>query len=296
MSSIISTILVLLFILSQGVYSGAIDKPIISQTKPISSSSTTSSTIPERRGKITLPVLMYHSISDNGSNNPVPPSTFEKHMQYLDANGWTPITTTQLQNYINNKSDLPEKPILLTFDDGWKDNYDNAYKILNKYNFKGNFAIITGNVGEADRVSWDNLREMQKAGHEISSHSDKHCYLTVDKKDWQNENFRFADSPISDVVANEGCFNFYDWRVLDTSRIRYEMKLSKEKLEKELGTQVNAIVYPYGKYNKQVMNIVEEVGYKFGFTTQGQNYNSVNLDSTFDIPRRGMYGSTPLNL
>lgn len=296
MSSIISTILVLLSILSQGVSSGNIDNPIVSQTKPISSSSTTASAVPERRGKLTLPVLMYHSISVDGSNNPVPPYTFEKHMQYLDANGWTPITTTQLQDYINNKSDLPEKPILLTFDDGWKDNYDNAYKILNKYNFKGNFAIITGNVGEADRVSWDNLREMQKAGHEINSHTVRHCYLTVDKADWQNQDFRFADSPISDSVATEGCYNFYDWRVLDTSRIKYELAVSKEKLEKELGIKVNSIIYPYGKYNKQVMNIAKELGYEFGFTTQGQSYNSVDLDSALNMPRRGMYGSASLNL
>lgn len=278
-------------------YTNTVNSVQTSESQKVSINTNSNSTMNyiQLPDNVKIPVLMYHSISNDNKNNPVPVEVFESHMLFLKKNKWTTITTSDLLKFRKDKSLIPERPILFTFDDGYKNNYTEAYRILKKYELHGNFAIITNFVGQKDRVSWENLKEMSKNNQEIISHTVDHCYLTIDKVNYKNEKFRFQDSPIK-MQDSRGCVRPTGWEHINTAQIRNELYLSKKKLELELGINVNTIIYPYGKYNKQILDIAKEIGYDIGFTTMPQHDFMINLNSLLDIPRLGVYGSGKLPL
>lgn len=86
---------------------------------------------------IQLPIIMYHSMLRNGSGEyTISPETFEEDLRYLKDNGYTTIYMQDLLDYINKQVPLPEKPIMLTFDDGYYNNYLYAYPLAKKYESK----------------------------------------------------------------------------------------------------------------------------------------------------------------
>ncbi len=95
-----------------------------------------------------IPVLMYHSI-DYEKNNElrIPKDKFREQMQYLKDNGFHPITLDELYSNIVFNTTLQDKPIVLTFDDGYSDNYTNAYPVLKEFGFKATVFVITGCIG-----------------------------------------------------------------------------------------------------------------------------------------------------
>ena len=91
-----------------------------------------------------IPVLNYHQINDRDHNAlTVPVSEFEREMAYLKAEGYTAITPEQLSNHLKYGSPLPPKPVMITFDDGYRDNYTNAFPILKKYGFTASIFLIS---------------------------------------------------------------------------------------------------------------------------------------------------------
>lgn len=112
-----------------------------------------------------VPILTYHSIANNKYEKPqsimylvgmeVPKDTFEKHIEYV-AKRYTAIGLDNLVDWLHNKKDLPKNPIVLTFDDGLKNNYDNAFPILQKYNCKATFFLI-GNPYSEEKTVWLHL-------------------------------------------------------------------------------------------------------------------------------------------
>jgi|688.fasta_scaffold174954_3 peptidoglycan/xylan/chitin deacetylase (PgdA/CDA1 family) len=248
--------------------------------------------------EIKIPVLMYHHIANldgipatNGTEIGlrVSPEVFEKNLQYIIGKGYQTITTQQLYDYSQGDFELPSKPIILTFDDGWKDNYTNALPLLKKYKQVGDFAIITAVVGTGQYMNWDEIRTLKKEGMGISSHTVNHCYLTINKNPKTGSNGPFADSPVNDKEG-QTCPYFTFGGQLNTGEIRGELKNSKAELEKNLDIKISSIVYPYGKYNQQVMDITAKLGYSFGFTVEPQQNQDMNLKSPFNIPRIRMQG------
>lgn len=262
----------------------------------LSQSSTRSKFVVKK--EIKVPVLMYHHISNpdgipasNGTEIGlrVSPEVFEKNLRYIISKGYQTITTQQLYEYSQGDFELPARPIILTFDDGWKDNYINALPLLKKYKQVGDFAIITAVIGTGDYMNWDQLKELKREGMGISSHTVNHCYLAINKNPKTGSNGPFADSPINDN-ENQYCPYFTFGGQLNSGQIRGELKNSKEELEKNLGIKVSSIVYPYGKYNQQVMDIAAKLGYSFGFTVEPQQNQDMDLNSPFNIPRIRMQG------
>ena len=104
----------------------------------------------------TVMVLNYHKVVDEHMSLSVPLADFEQHMKWLKEYGYTSITPEELYEFIVNGSELPEKPVLITFDDGYKDNYTNAYPIMKKYGFKGTIFVVTGFFGVYDNyMTWE---------------------------------------------------------------------------------------------------------------------------------------------
>lgn len=97
---------------------------------------------------VSVPVLMYHHISDTETGDAtVSPDTFEGHMAALSENGYTAVTLDELRGYVNSGTSLPDKPVVITFDDGYESNYTYAYPILEKYGMKAAIFVIGTSVG-----------------------------------------------------------------------------------------------------------------------------------------------------
>lgn len=185
-----------------------------------------------------VPVLMYHSIGYE-KDNPVrlPVENLEKQMKYLKDNNYTTLSMDELYNYFENNKPIPENSIVLTFDDGYLDNYTKLYPILKKYGFKGTIFVITNTIDkEKDYLLTSQLKELDKNSLAIESHTAGHENLSQLPYDKQ----------------------------LKT------LKASKEYLEKTLNREVNYIAYPFGKYNEETVKAAKDAGYKMAFTTDGK--------------------------
>lgn len=178
-------------------------------------------------------VLNYHKIDNTFISLAVRPDDFEAQMKYLSENGYHTISPDELYDSLAGTGELPENPVLITFDDGYVDNYTNAYPILKKYGFKATIFVITSFLGkDKNYMTWDQARELDANGISIESH-------TVDHKSMTD---------------------------LTDEQLRMELVESKKKAEKELGHPVEYMAYPTGTYNLHIAEMVKEAGYKAAFT------------------------------
>ena len=129
-----------------------------------------------------FPILEYHMISDKAPDDAyeyaVPVADFKEQLDYLKSEGYETIT---LQDYMRARKGaikLPKKPIVLTFDDGYDDNYTNLLPILEEKGMKGTVYMVTNDIGRPGYLTWDQLREMQNRGIELGSHTANHQPLT----------------------------------------------------------------------------------------------------------------------
>lgn len=187
-------------------------------------------------------ILMYHNIS-NDSLDPwaVSQQKFAAQMDWLKKHGYSVLSLSQaLMDFHSGK--VRRKSIVLTFDDGYSDFLENAVPILRNHAFPAALFIVAGETGgvshwrslELQRplLSWDEIREIAKMGHEIGSHGLHHRDLT---------SLCFKD-------------------------LEMEINISKELIENSMGVPVNAFSYPWGKSDARVENAVQEAGYDCAVT------------------------------
>lgn len=152
-----------------------------------------------------IPILMYHKIGDPPEGSQlkklwVSNKMFRRQMEYLSKNGYKPITFKEVYGHWDKGRALPEKPVIITFDDGYANNYHNAYPILKDFNFPAVLFVVVQTVGwdnhwhdpksetRIDMVSWAQLKELKAAGWELGSHTMNHHNLEkIDLKDAQQE-------------------------------------------------------------------------------------------------------------
>ena len=198
--------------------------------------------LPEKKGII---VLMYHHIykydetCDLGKPLYVDPEKFSKQMDFLLRHKYTPITLEELsKSYKNGVFKLPKKSVLITFDDGWLDNYTKAFPILKEKNIKANIFISCNFIGQKNCMTWDQVLEMKNCGLiSFGSHTVNHPT---------------------------------DIQTLDDNDILKELKESKKLLEEKLNIKIDSFAYPSGKgaINKKIRNMVFNSGYSFDFSTK----------------------------
>lgn len=167
-----------------------------------------------KREDVKVPVLLYHNFvntvpeEDPDDFNYInTPQSFEENIKALLENGYTIISMKELNDAYNSKFELPSKPIVITFDDGYYSNYEYIYPILKKYNVKASIFIVTDKVGkEIDGIKylgWDECLEMQESGLvEIFSHSKKHVFYdrlsTKETLDDVLESYRVIEEKLGD--------------------------------------------------------------------------------------------------
>lgn len=183
-----------------------------------------------------IPVLCYHGIEPNGNNDLLlEPKKFREQLKYLKDNGYTPITLSELYGYLKEDKAIPEKSVLITFDDGYKSFYANAFPILKEFNFLASVFMISDFVDNSLYLSKEQLKEINDYGIEIASHTAGHEDLS--KLTLENQ--------------------------------ESSMKKSKEALEAILNKPVDFIAYPNGKINNNTKKAVEDSKYKMGFVLSG---------------------------
>jgi peptidoglycan/xylan/chitin deacetylase (PgdA/CDA1 family) len=199
---------------------------------------------------IIAPILLYHHIRDidKPGRYDISPATFETQLQYLKQWGYTSITIEKLVDALKYSDPLPEKPVIITFDDGDLDIYQNAFPIMQKMGFVGTFYVVSNRLKSVDFVNVAQLREMVAAGWEIGSHSHSHNDMT-----------------------------------LNHNSINSEALGSKKELIDAIGAPVNSFAYPFGQIDPVVGNHVASYGYTNGVGL-GTSYTHT-LGSIFYLSR-----------
>jgi peptidoglycan/xylan/chitin deacetylase (PgdA/CDA1 family) len=210
-----------------------------------------------------VPILTYHYISVNP--NPadslrtqlsVTPSDFAAQLEYLAASGYASITLDELLAAQAGALTLPPKPVLLTFDDGYADFYQNAYPLLQRYQIKATIYIPTDLIDRPGYMSWDNLRELAAAPLiTVGAHSLSHPAL--DTLGWEAQ--------------------------------REQISASKTTLESQLGIPIRHFCYPYGRYNATTLSLVAAAGYTSATTTRTNLADQTAMPLV--IPRVAISGS-----
>lgn len=208
--------------------------------------------LPEDGLERTLRVLMYHKVNDQRPNPiTVPTSVFAAQMELLGELGYTPVSLDRVRDHYLDGAALPERAVLITFDDGYRDNLENAFPILRRHGYP---AVIFAPVGFLDGVRplpheetlfgagvrnptlrWGQLAELEAGGIRIESHGIGHRRLAELTPD---EAFR-------------------------------EIAVSKLRLEEALGREVEAYAYVKGSradYRTEHASLVQQAGYKLGFS------------------------------
>lgn len=173
-------------------------------------------------GEIICPILLYHRVDDLATSNPyvIGIQDFRQQMQYLHDNGYQTITVSELVAAINFGADLPEKPVVITFDDGDLSVYKNAYPIMVEYGFTGVAYLVGNYIGTSGYMDVDQLKALAKSGWEMGSHTQGHADLS---------NCRFCDQ---------------------------EIVYSKAYLAEKLGVEINTFAFPFGIKTKKAMETV----------------------------------------
>ncbi|MBR7149710.1 MAG: polysaccharide deacetylase family protein [Oscillospiraceae bacterium] len=183
----------------------------------------------------TVPILMYHEVNDLLANSLyLSVADFTAHLNYFEQAGIEPISMQQLYDHWFNEAPLPEKPIVLTFDDGYRSMYTTVYPLLKERGWSGTFYCITSTFENPGHLTAEMIAEMAAGGMEIGSHTVSHLELNS----------------------------------LGSERLDRELAESREILATLTAQEINMLCYPAGRYNDATKVAASDTGYLTGVTTQ----------------------------
>jgi peptidoglycan/xylan/chitin deacetylase (PgdA/CDA1 family) len=189
---------------------------------------------------------------------------FEGQMRYLEKNGYRVITLDQFFGFLNGKTQIPEKSVVITIDDGWRSVYDVAFPILKKYGYPATLFVYTDLItGSPKTLNWKHINEMAENGIDIQCHSKTH----------RNFNVRDAEESFEEYFQN----------------LEKELTESAKVIKKYAGKDVKYLAYPYGDSNPLVIALLKKLGYLGAFTVQRQS--NPFFVNNFQIGRSMIYGS-----
>lgn len=211
--------------------------------------------------EIKIPGVMYHGILKDPARQGkyvITPSQFEQDIKYLKDNGYTGVFISDLIEYVEKGTPLPEKPILITFDDGYYNNYLYAYPILKKYDTKAIFSLIGryseqySETGEKNayytHITWEQAREMADSGlAELQNHSyDLHS-----------------------LEHRKGAKKLSGESVEDYQRMLYgDLHKTDALIYENTGYKPTAFTYPFGYISAESLMVIKEMGYKASISSE----------------------------
>lgn len=212
-----------------------------------------------------IPILMYHYLSTPPADADiyrldlsVKPEQFAAHLDAMQSAGYTTISLRDLWRHLVGGVQLPPQPVILTFDDGYLDNYENAFPLLVQRSMIATFFVVTDFIDQAKPgyLTWDMAREMHAAGMSIESHGTNHFSL-------KNRDVEF---------------------------LVFQALRSKEVIEMQIGIAPRFISYPAGEFDQNTIDVFRSANYLAGVTTiQGLSHYSSDL---FELHRVRVRGTT----
>lgn len=210
---------------------------------------------------LSIPILMFHHISED-ANSSLTSDSFRRYMVELKEGGYETIFYKDLYSFVKGGRTLPEKPVIVTFDDGYESNYQYAYPILKGLGMKAEISIIGNSIGLdknpntgvsiIPHFSWDQAREMVNSGFvRIHSHSyGMHQHVSAEEVD------RLG------VIKNQYESPQYYYKMFTQDCLQM-----KKLIQKKLGYDDLIYTYPYGKYNLKTESVLKNLNYKMTVTT-----------------------------
>jgi peptidoglycan/xylan/chitin deacetylase (PgdA/CDA1 family) len=183
---------------------------------------------PAKFGDPNFAILMYHHINYKNSKFAVTPENFERQIKFFIDSGYDFIKlSSAFDFYANEEGDLNKK-IVLTFDDGYRDFYENAFPILKKYKIPATLFVINQDIGKKGNVTIEMIKEMQNTGLvEVGAHTLNHFNLR-----------RCRQATVQDQIAQ-----------------------GKAELEKELGVEIKLFAYPFGAFTEYAKDLIRTNGF-----------------------------------
>src|SRR5581483_4148879 len=191
-----------------------------------------------------VPILMYHYVGDLppdadaiSKSLTVSRELFQQEIKFLADQGYTTIHIADLINYLNNGTPLPPKPIILTFDDGYADQYEEVFPTLKDFHMVGTFFILVGptDFNSAGYLSWDQILEMANNGMEIGSHGQTHRY---------NLGTTFQSTQRAEIIPPD------------------------QRFREKIPNWIPIFSYPSGSYNQYTLDLLQQLGYVAAVTTK----------------------------
>jgi peptidoglycan/xylan/chitin deacetylase (PgdA/CDA1 family) len=228
--------------------------------------------------KIFLPIIMYHEIKTfHTGKDVITPTEFENDLKYLKENNYTTINMSQLIDYVYNDTELPDNPIILSFDDGYLNTYKYALPLLKKYNMQIVFSIIGKNTDDFtnipddnidySHVTWDQLNEMLASGCvEVQNHSYNLHRIGKSRygcKQNKSETFSQYEQILKD----------------DIDRLQNEITYMT-------GVTPTTFTYPYGDYSENTDSVLKKLGFKCTLSCKyGINIITKDPEKLFGLKR-----------
>lgn len=209
----------------------------------------------DSKESVALPIIMYHGLSLNPAKQGryvISPDVLESDLKFLKEHGYTTVVMADVIAYVESGTPLPERSVMLTFDDGNYNNYVYAYPLMKKYNSKMVISPIGAAVDRYTQIGnteveyatchWQHLLEMQKSGYvEVQNHS-YNLHSVSGRKGVKKK-------------ASETIEEYRRILMADVSRMQ-------QRLREELGKEADTFVYPFGSYSKESEDILREMGFR----------------------------------
>ncbi len=212
-------------------------------------------------------VLIYHRFEENRyPTTNVTIEQFREQMSYLRENNYNVLSLDQLLSMLQQQKSLPEKSVVITIDDGYRSVYENAWPVLKEFGYPFTVFLYVKATDNKhwNYMSWEMVREMQKAGVDFQDHGYAH--------------HRFGTPP-EDIKGREA---YGAW-------IEKDLLKSRSILTEKLGNAPRVLAVPYGEYNKDIVRIAAKLGYSSLLT---QDPGNVSIDTDlFSIPREPILGN-----
>jgi len=212
-------------------------------------------------------VLQYHHVADNTPRlTSISPAQFAEHMMHIEQTGMRVVSIVDLKKWLQKGERVPDNTVVITFDDGYRSVYDNAFPLLKKRGWP--FAVFVNTKAHDQKtphyMSWEQLRTLSQSGGTVLNHTDSHPHL----------------------VRQQGYENYRQWQ----SRRLQEILYAEQRISKEIGQSHKMFAYPYGEHDADLRAELKKQGFLAFGQQSGPVPKDVDLQRIPRFPFGGVYG------
>lgn len=250
-----------------------------------------------------VPVLMYHHVSPAVEGLSTSPRLFASQMRWLHDNGWKTLTAAELRAFLEEGRPVPKRSVVLTFDDGYLDNWQYAHPVLEAYGFSAIMFVVTGWIGTGEArpcAAIDDIRRDRLAGFERWSHAE--CKRLIAAGETDRVIVRQSEV---DAMRSAGTFEFHShththtrWdKVSATAEekragLARDLQAQRAYFETHMGGATEHLCWPQGYFDEDYLDVARQAGFSVFYTTKSHGYNTIGsgTDSIWRVSVRNRGG------